>query len=129
MSRTTYAATLALALLSLAAAEAAASPVKSAYDRTYNLQCSAGKTDGESLKTNQTIVRNTSGRVIPKGAKISIGLNNAFGRIHIVTVTAYRDVKVNETIPMGDSGAYGRCTATVTLSRSLPPAATKVVPR
>lgn len=119
MNRPLLVAALATVLLSLGALEAAAGPAVSTLTKTYNLQCSAGKTDGESLKANQTIVRNTSGKIVSKGTKITITLREKVtgdrfsSRTSIVT--AYRDVGVNETIPMGESGRAFQCTATAQL--------------
>ena len=116
MFRTPYAATLALALLSLTAVEAAASPVSS-FARTYTLQCSAG------------LIKNTSGRVIPKGTQIRIVYNNGYFGSRIVSVSAYRDVNINETIPMGNSSVYPHCTATATIWPRVSPIVSKTVRR
>lgn len=123
MAHRTLAAAFTTALLSLAAFNASAGPLSGAVAdklqlyRTVTLQCAAGQYDGEGLKGNRTVLKNTSGVTIPKGTTITIAYRTlSFGRVRIVTAVAYRDIYANATIPMGDSGNARRCTASAKIS-------------
>ncbi len=121
MNRSIIATAVATAFFSLTALEAAAAPSAiSTLLKTHALQCSAGQSDGELLKANQTIIKNITGATIAKGTKITITYrvktwrNRTYTRTAVVI--AYRDIYANATIPMGDSGRAVSCTASVQLS-------------
>jgi hypothetical protein len=121
MSRIAIATALSAALISLAAVAASAAPgAVTSFRKTVTLQCFAGMNDGESLKANQTIVKNTSGAMIAKGTQITIvyiaGKGGwSYGRTKVVV--AYRDIAPGATIPLGDSGNWVRCTASASVPR------------
>jgi hypothetical protein len=116
MTRPTLAAALATAALALVSFEAAAAPgAVTSFTKTYTLQCSAGQWDGNALKANRTIIKNTTGRAIPQGAKISIRYFMPYG--FAVTREAYRMVGINDTIAFDDFGRAKFCVASVTLPR------------
>jgi hypothetical protein len=85
--------------------------------RTYQLACSIGS-DGESLQVRMN-VRNTSGRVIPKGTQIQLVARSPFA-MPAQSVEAYRDVLPNQTIPLSKPPARAiACKASVKLSSAL----------
>jgi hypothetical protein len=85
--------------------------------RTYQLACKIGS-DGESLQIRMN-VHNTSGHVIPKGTPIKLTIHTRYSNYTRLS-EAYRDVPVNQTIPLNappKSAMY--CKASVTLGSAL----------
>jgi hypothetical protein len=119
MTHTLAAAVLTAAILPLGALDAAAAPATS-LGKTYQLQCNANGFDGTALKARM-MVKNTTGRVIAKGTKITLRITYRYmpgarwmaGRAQ--TQITYRDVGVNDSIGFDKPAGATRCTATVTL--------------
>jgi hypothetical protein len=85
--------------------------------QTYQLGCSIGS-DGESLQVRMN-VRNTTGRVIPKGTQIHLRLRTILYTVPM-TSEAYRDVLPNQSIPLSKPHKRSiSCTASVTLPSPL----------
>lgn len=124
MNRTLIAAALAAAILPAGAFDAAAAPATT-FGKSYVLQCDVNGFDGTALKA-RLMVKNTTGQAIKKGTPITLRFAYGFGiggwgqkRVPSMTVTAYRDVGVNDSIGFDKPETARRCTATVTLRPDL----------
>ena len=119
MNRTILA--VALAAASLAAGSALAAPLDT-INRTYALGCAANQTDGVSLKSGMSIVRNTTPHIIRKGASITVTLQVVAPqgtRPRVETFVAFRDVPAGQTIAFSQRFHAQSCTAKVTLQPNL----------
>jgi hypothetical protein len=121
MKRTVCAGLFALAILPAISftADAADPKLTRQFEsqRTHQLACSIGS-DGESLQIRMN-VRNTTGRVIPKGTQIQLVVRS---RLYTAprTAEAYRDVLPNQTIPLSQPPARAiSCNASVVLKSAL----------
>jgi hypothetical protein len=115
MNRNLIAGLFALAVLPATAVTAGArEPNLGLTARTHQLACKIGS-DGESLQIRIN-VQNTSGRVIPKGARIQLTVRTL---LYTTTMTseAYRDVQPGQTIPLSAPPKRSiSCKASVTFS-------------
>jgi len=120
MNRTITAAALAVA--SLAAGGSALAAPADTINRTYALGCAVNQTDGVSLKSGMTIVRNTTPHTIRQGASITVTLRVQVPqgeRPMVQTFVAFRDVPAGQTIAFSQRYHAQSCTAKVTLRPNL----------
>jgi hypothetical protein len=115
MSRPIFAAALAVALLSLAAADASAGPATSTLFGTP-LACAVNASDGNALKI-RIVVTNKSGRYIAQGTPITLTILVRKGgqvrRVETVVqnVTAYNNIEAKGSIGFDQPAGAISCTA------------------
>jgi hypothetical protein len=117
MNRPALATAAATALLALAALEAAAAPASTGYTRPYWLACTV---TGQNVADEgwKIEIRNDSGRIVPKGARIVIFMKKpGYGQSATATETAAADIAVNGMIRHYANSKSIGCSAKVELPR------------